>query len=135
VSSEAVVIDSSAFVAIFKGEPDSTLLTERAISFKRRVTSATTWLESIMVCEGTGKKEGGGARLEQIVAALDVEIVPFTLEQARFAFDAFKRFGKGRSSKSSLNFGDCFAYALAKELQAPLLFKGNDFAHTDLQRA
>jgi ribonuclease VapC len=135
VSSEVVVIDSSVFVAIFKSEPDSTLLTERATSFKRRVTSAATWLESIMVCEGTSKKEGGGARLEQIVAALDVEIAPFTPEQARFAFDAFKRFGKGRSSKSSLNFGDCFAYALAKELQAPLLFKGNDFAHTDLQRA
>jgi ribonuclease VapC len=62
-------------------------------------------------------------------------VISFTLEQARLAFDAFKRFGKGRGTKASLNFGDCFAYALAKELQAPLLYKGNDFAHTDLQPA
>ena len=88
-----------------------------------------------MVCEGASKKEGGGLRFERIVAALGTEITPFTPEQARLAFDAFKRFGKGRGTKASLNFGDCFAYALAKELQAPLLFRGNDFAHTDLQPA
>jgi len=135
VTSDTVIVDSSVFVAIFKAEPDSTILVERAMSFRRRVTSAATWLESVIVCEGSARKDGGGARLEQIVAALGVEVTPFTPEQAQLAFDAFKRFGKGRGTKASLNFGDCFAYALAKELQAPLLYKGGDFAHTDLQSA
>ncbi|MGA8652654.1 MAG: type II toxin-antitoxin system VapC family toxin [Xanthobacteraceae bacterium] len=135
MNADIVVVDSSVFVAVFKDEPDSTILIERAMSFKRRVTSAATWFESIMVCEGASKKEGGGLRFERIVAALGTEITPFTPEQARLAFDAFKRFGKGRGTKASLNFGDCFAYALAKELQAPLLYRGNDFAHTDLQPA
>jgi ribonuclease VapC len=135
VSSSTVVVDSSVIVAIFKDEPDSTFLAERALSFERRAMSAATWFESIMVCEGSGRKEGGGDRFERIVTALAVEIVPFTPEQARLAFEAFKRFGKGRGSKAALNFGDCFAYALAKELQAPLLYQGNDFAHTDLPKA
>lgn len=75
------------------------------------------------------------ARLDRMLAALAVEIVPVTVEQARLAFDAFKRFGKGRGAKASLNYGDCFAYGLAKELDAPLLFKGGDFAQTDIRPA
>jgi ribonuclease VapC len=66
---------------------------------------------------------------------LGVEVVPLTPEQARIALEAFKQFGKGRGAKASLNYGDCFVYALAKERGAPLLFKGNDFTHTDLQPA
>jgi ribonuclease VapC len=135
VTSDTVVVDSSVFVAIFRGEPDSTILAERAMSFRRRVTSAASWLESVIVCEGSARREGGGARFEQIVAALGVEVAPFTPAQTRLAFDAFKRFGKGRGMKASLNFGDCFAYAPAKELRAPLLYKGGDFAHTDLRPA
>lgn len=129
-----VVLDSSVFVAIFKDEPDSAHLAERALAYERRVTSAATWLESAIVCEGAAKR-GGGERFERILASLGVEIAPFTSEQARLALEAFKRFGKGRGAKAALNYGDCFAYALAKELDAPLLFKGNDFAATDLQRA
>ena len=87
--------------------------------------------ESAMVCEGAAKK-GGGDRFERIVASLGIEIVQFTPEQARLALEAFKRFGKGRRAKGALNYGDCFVYALAKELAAPLLFKGGDFAQTDL---
>lgn len=132
MNADTVVLDSSVFVAIFRGEADGARLTERAISYKRRVMSAATWLESAMVCEGA-KDQGGGDRFERIVVSLGVEIVPFTPEQARLALAAFKRFGKGRGAKASLNFGDCFAYALAKELAAPLLFKGTDFARTDIQ--
>ena len=65
----------------------------------------------------------------------DIELVPLTSEQARLAFEAFKRFGKGRGAKAALNYGDCFVYALAKELGAPLLFKGGDFAQTDILAA
>ncbi|MGA8949546.1 MAG: type II toxin-antitoxin system VapC family toxin [Xanthobacteraceae bacterium] len=70
-------------------------------------------------------------RLERILASLGIELVPFTAEQARIAFEAVKRFGKGRGAKAALNYGDCFVYALAK-LGAPLLFKGGDFAQTDI---
>jgi len=131
VNGDVVVLDSSALVAIFRGEADSADLTERAMSYKRRVMSAATWLESAIVCEGA-KDKGGGDRFERMVAALGVEIVPVALAQARLALHTFKRFGKGRSARASLNYGDCFGYALAKELAAPLLFKGDDFAQTDL---
>jgi ribonuclease VapC len=130
----AVIIDSSVFVAIFKNENDAGHLTERASGYRRRVTSAATWLESAIVCERAAKRSGGD-RFEKIAELLRVEVVPFTAEQARIAFDAFKRFGKGRGGKVSLNYGDCFVYALAKELGAPLLFKGNDFAQTDITAA
>jgi ribonuclease VapC len=134
VNSDTVVIDSSVCVAIFKGEADTAIFTDRAYSYRRRVMSAATWLEAAMVCGGSSK-EGGAARLERILASLGVEVVPFTAEQARIAFDAFKRFGKGRGAKAALNYGDCFVYALAKELGAPLLFKGGDFAQTDISVA
>jgi ribonuclease VapC len=131
---ETVVIDSSAIVAVFQKESDALTLYQRAARYDRRVMSAATWLESAMVCEG--KLEfGGGARFDEIMEALSIEIVPVTAEQARIARAAFRRFGKGRQAGASLSFGDCFVYALAKELAAPLLFKGNDFAQTDLDRA
>jgi ribonuclease VapC len=134
VSRDTVVIDSSVCVAIFKGEGETASLTESTYSYDRRVMSAATWLESAMVCEGSAK-QGGAARLDRILASLAVEILPVSIAQARLAFEAFKRFGKGRGAKASLNYGDCFVYALAKELGAPVLFKGDDFTQTDLERA
>lgn len=135
MSSETVVLDSSALVAIFRAEADSFQLTERIASYKRRVLSAATWLEAAMVCESAAPGSGGDADFHKLIADLGIEVISFTPEQARLAFEAFKRFGKGRGAKASLNYGDCFAYALAKELRAPLLFKGADFAQTDLARA
>ena len=134
MNDDTVVIDSSVCVAIFKGESDTDDLTDRTYSYERRVMSAATWLESAMVCEGS-TKGGGAERLDRILASLGVEILPVTVQHARLALDAFKRFGKGRGAKASLNYGDCFVYALAKELQAPVLFKGDDFAQTDIQPA
>jgi ribonuclease VapC len=96
--------------------------------------SATTWLAAAMVCESASEREGGGADFDALVQELSIDVISFTPEQARLAFAAFRRFGKGRGGKAGLNFEDCFAYALAKDMQAPLLFKGDDFAHTDLQR-
>lgn len=134
MTSDTVVVDASVFVAIFKGEADALGLTERAHSYKRRVISAATWLEAAMVCEGV-RKTGGGARFERIVASLGAEIISLTPEHARLGLEAFKRFGRGRGAKASLNYGDCFVYALAKELGAPVLFKGDDFSQTDIQPA
>jgi ribonuclease VapC len=134
VTNAAVIIDSSVFVAIFKNESDAARLIERASGYQRRITSAATWLESAIVCERAAKHSGAD-RFERIAELLGIEIAPFTAEQAGVALEAFKRFGKGRATKPSLNFGDCFVYALAKELGAPLLFKGDDFAQTDIQSA
>jgi ribonuclease VapC len=135
VNVDTVVLDSSVLVAIFKSEADTPRLTEKIISYKRKVLSAATWLETAIVCESLSQRGGNEADFNDLVAELRIEIIPFTPDQARLAFDAFQRFGKGRGAKASLNYGDCFAYALAKELGAPLLFKGNDFAQTDLQPA
>jgi ribonuclease VapC len=133
VTGDIVVVDSSALVAVFKSEADGILLAERVISYKRRVMSAATWLEAAMVCESAQRH--GGADFAEMVASLDIEIVSFSPEQAQLALDAFRRFGKGKERKASLNYGDCFVYALAKELDAPLLFKGDDFAQTDIKPA
>lgn len=132
-SSSPVVIDSSAIVAILRDEPDAIDLLTRATSYGRRVISAATWLEAAIVCES--KTPRGGNYFDQITAKLAIEIIPFTPTQAKIARDAFRRYGKGRQAKARLSYGDCFAYALAKQLQAPLLYKGNDFAQTDLQPA
>lgn len=95
--------------------------------------SAANYLEAAIVCESWGKPaiEEFGV----IIAALGLEIVPATLPQMDIARDAHRRFGKGRGKPGRLNFGDCFAYALAKERDAPLLFKGNDFSRTDIAAA
>lgn len=134
MTDDAVIIDSSVFVAIFKNENEADRLIERASTYARKLTSAATWLESAIVCERAAKHSGGD-RFERIAELLGVEVAPFTAGQAHLAFEAFKRFGKGRGGKASLNFGDCFVYALARELDAPLLFKGGDFAQTDIQPA
>ena len=134
MNGETVVIDTSVFMAILRDEADAPSLLKRLLGYRRRLISAATWFESAMVCEGAEAKEGA-ARFERIVASLRVEVVPFSPGHAQLALEAFKRFGKGRGAKAALNFGDCFVYALAKELDAPLLFKGNDFAHTDLKPA
>lgn len=134
MSDDTVVIDSSAFVAIFKGEPGSIHLAERITSYERRVMSAATWLESAMVCESASRR-AGGEDFAEIVRELKVEIIPFTAEQALIAFQAFQRFGKGRGGKASLNYGDCFTYALAKQIDAPLIFTGGDFSQTDIELA
>jgi ribonuclease VapC len=133
VNGDAVVIDSSVIVAIYKGEADSVRLTERIAAYKRKLMSAATWLEAAMVCESASP--GGEIDFSRLIDDFGIELVPLTAEQARLAFDAFKRLGKGRGTKASLNFGDCFVYALAKELSVPLLFKGGDFARTDIQTA
>jgi ribonuclease VapC len=127
-----IVVDSSVIVAILANEPDGEALAATAAGYERRMISAATWFEAAMVCEW--KKRDGGELFDEIVRALKLEIVPVTHAQAQIARAAFRRFGKGRH-KARLTFGDCFSYAAAKDLGAPLLFKGNDFAQTDLERA
>lgn len=126
-----IVVDSSVFVAIFKAEAEAESLSQRLALAKRRAMSAGTYLECAIVAES---RFGGRVELDAWLVRRGVEIHPVDHALAQLAANAFARFGKGRHP-AALNFGDCFAYALAKSLGAPLLFKGGDFARTDLVAA
>jgi ribonuclease VapC len=134
MAGDTVVVDSSALVAVFKREADAHALVARLQRFRRRLISAPNFLEAAIVCEEWGKP-APPSEFDFVVEALGIEIVPMSATQAEIARGAHRRFGKGRGRPPVLNFGDCFTYALAKELGAPLLFKGDDFIHTDLQPA
>ncbi|MGA7425257.1 MAG: type II toxin-antitoxin system VapC family toxin, partial [Rhodoplanes sp.] len=126
-----MVIDSSALVAILLGEPDRVRLQGAIEGDAVRLVSAVTKLESGMVMAGR-LGEQGAIELQNLLTWIDATIVPFDERQADIARDAFLRYGKGRH-KAGLNFGDCAAYALAIAEAEPLLFKGTDFAATDVE--
>ena len=94
--------------------------------------SSPGYVEASIVL-GTKHGQQGVENLNLLIAALSITVVPFTIEQAQLASAAFLRFGKGRHP-AKLNMGDCFSYALAKSTNQPLLFKGNDFIHTDIDQ-
>jgi ribonuclease VapC len=130
-----IVVDSSAVVAIVKGEPERIDFLNRLRAAEEARISAVNYVESSMVCEG-GQGAPGRALFERafaILAQLGLQIASADCAQAEGAREAFRRYGKGRHP-AKLNMGDCFAYALAKTLDAPLLFKGDDFGHTDIRR-
>ena len=128
-----MVVDTSALVAVLRNEPDGTALMDRLAQHPAPVMSAVSWMESRMVILSRSGESGVSA-LRDLIATARIQVVPVSPEQANVAFEAFRRFGKGRHS-AGLNFGDCFAYALSRELNAPLLFKGDDFTKTDLVAA
>ena len=128
-----IVIDSSAFIAILKDEPERRRFIDAIVDHQDPRTSAATYLETSMVME-LRLSDRGGRAVDSLIEEIGVEIVLFDHVQAIAARDAFRRYGKGRH-RAALNFGDCFAYALAKTLGAPLLFKGDDFTLTDIKRA
>jgi ribonuclease VapC len=128
-----VVIDSSALLAIAFGEPDGRDLNERIAADSRRLLSAASRVETMIVLlQRHG--EAGIVEMELFLVRAGIETVNVDLEQAAAALDAFRRFGKGRHP-AGLNFGDCFAYALAAVTGEPLLYKGDDFAKTDVAAA
>ena len=128
-----MVVDSSALIAILLVEPGSVELGERMGAANRLVMSAANWLECAMVMARLGQE--GQILLDRLVQGAPIEVLPVTVAQAALAREAFLRFGKGSGSAARLNFGDCFAYALAKSLSAPLLYRGDDFAATDIVNA
>lgn len=130
-----ICVDSSAIVAIVKGEPERIHFISEIESAGRSAISAANYLESSLVCEG-GDRAPGKILFESefaLLATLGLTIVAFDETQAELAREGFRRYGKGRHP-ASLNFGDCFAFALAKALDAPLLYKGGDFDKTDLKQ-
>lgn len=128
-----IVIDSSALVAILRDEPERLKFIDAMIEYGEPCISAATYVETSMVME-LRFGDRGGREIDTLLDDVGIATIPLDLAQARLAREAFRRFGKGRH-RAALNFGDCFTYALAKTLDAPLLFKGDDFVLTDLKRA
>lgn len=128
-----MVVDTSAIVAVLLDEPGSSQVTARIEAADVRLMSAASLLEAAMVIEHR-KRDAGGRELDLFVYRSEIEIVPVDQNQVEIARDGWRRFGKGRSP-AGLNYGDCFAYALAKSRQLPLLFVGRDFAQTDIEPA
>jgi ribonuclease VapC len=128
-----MVIDTSAILAILLGEPESPRFIQILAGAQDPVISAATLLEaSIVMLAKTGP--AGLTDLDALLASAAVRCIAVDEAQARIALDAFDRFGKGRSP-SGLNYGDCFTYALAAAMNRSVLFKGMDFAKTDLTPA
>lgn len=127
-----IVIDSSALLAIYLNEPEKTAFAKAITMADGASAGAPNLFEASMVAEARYGKLGC-RDLDELVAALGITVAAFDANHLEAARDAFRRFGKGRH-RAALNFGDCCAYALAKTLDAPLLFKGNDFALTDIAR-
>jgi ribonuclease VapC len=129
-----IVVDSSPLIAILQKEDDAAQFRETIGHSERVILGAANKLEVMMVAGGRKGSEG----LRAAQALLDegeIEVVAFSEELADIATEAFLRYGKGRGHKAQLNFGDCMAYALARSLDAPLLYKGGDFALTDIRSA
>jgi ribonuclease VapC len=128
-----MVIDSSALLAILQDEPERRALVEVIESADRRCLSVVNLVEASIVLE-TRRGPDAARLLDTLVERAGIEVVGVDLEQGALARRAFARYGKGRHS-AGLNFGDCFAYALAQALGDSLLFKGNDFNKTDVAPA
>ena len=129
-----IVLDSSAIVAILSRESGYEHLLATVTNADRCALSALTFFETALVLFAR-KREAGLQDLAKFVEFAEAEIIPFDQIAAQAALEAFKTFGKGIHSKARLNLCDCAAYALSKNLNAPLLFKGHDFAETDVEIA
>jgi ribonuclease VapC len=129
-----MIVDSSALIAILRDEPDAeSFRTALAESGESRL-SAATYLETAIVVDANRDPVLSG-RFDDLVRAALLEVEPVTEQHAKVARRAYRDFGKGSGHPAELNFGDCFSYALARVAGQPLLFKGSDFSHTDVQPA
>lgn len=128
-----MIIDTSAIVAVATGEDERADFLRLMAAAPVRRLSTGTWIELNAVAVRSRV-----VSVKWLDAALDrlrLVIEPVTVDQASLGRDAYRRYGIGSGGKAKLNFGDCFAYALAKSFAEPLLFKGDDFTHTDVIRA
>ena len=127
-----MIVDSSVFVAVLMAEPDADELSD-VLETRSFAVSAATLTESMIVLRGKGGEEKVRA-LDDLLREAAGLVVPLDEGQARLASDAYRRFGRGSGHPARLNYGDCFSYALAITRDEPLLFKGDDFVHTDVRR-
>ena len=127
-----MIVDASALLAILLREPEKNSFRDVIAKSAEPVMSPFNFLEAAVRADRLGKVEGKG--LDRLMRASGITIVPATVEQTRLAREAYQTYGKG-NHPAKLNLGDCFAYALAKARNEPLLFKGDDFRLTDVEAA
>jgi ribonuclease VapC len=127
-------VDASALVAILLAETGADRLTDRLLAADRRLTSPIAIYETVLAVmrESRLSRTVAEQNVRELMADTRIEVVPITAEMGRIALDAFDRYGKGRGHPAQLNMGDCFSYAAAHVLAVPLLYKGEDFATTEL---
>lgn len=130
-----IIVDTSALISIYLREDDSTMFEEALFTNQTALIAAPTALEFVMVAQSRRSTRNIAASPDIVLTTHGLRVEPWTARHLAIARDAFTRFGKGQGHPARLNFGDCIAYALAKSLDAPLLYKGDDFARTDIRSA
>ena len=128
-----MIIDTSALAAIVFREADRDSYRQAIIQAPRRVISAATYVELSIVVDSRHDPVLSRS-LDDLLTSLGIEVADLTADQARIARSAHRDFGRGSGHPARLNLGDCFSYALAKDSDEPLLWKGDDFGHTDVRR-
>jgi ribonuclease VapC len=126
-----MIIDTSAIIAILRNEPEAAFFAGAIADASDRRVSAVNYVEAAVVIDASGDPIAS-RRVDDFFKVAQISIDAVTQTHAKIARDAYRDFGKGSGHPARLNFGDCFAYALAKSVGEPLLFKGNDFMHTDI---
>jgi ribonuclease VapC len=126
-----VIVDTSALIAILRDESDAKTFAVAIAGADRRRLSAANYVETAIVIDGS-RNPIASRHFDDLLREAEIVIEPVTEEQARIAREAYRDFGRGSGHPAGLNFGDCFAYALAKTLREPLLFKGDDFGYTGI---
>ena len=129
-----MILDTSALIAMLTNEEDGEALSRELDRPGTVRMSSASYLEASIVMDAH-RDAALSAALDDTILDAEIVIEPVTVDQARIARQAYRAFGKGSGHKANLNFGDCFSYALAKEKREPILFKGDDFVHTDLRSA
>jgi ribonuclease VapC len=129
-----MIVDSSAVIAILKGEPEARAFARVMEEADVLRISAGTYIEASIVTDGF-RDPKLSRRFDEIMEIPNLVIEPVTAEQARVARQAHRDYGRGSGHPANLNLGDCFSYALARAKREPILFKGDDFIHTDLRFA
>lgn len=129
-----IVVDSSALIAILRREPEADAFLRIIACADGSLLSAVSLLEASLVLAGRRGDDSSWIELDALVAESDMDVVPQDATLTEIARSAFLRYGQGRH-RAGLNLGDCAAYALASSRNLPLLFKGDDFSHTDLRLA
>jgi ribonuclease VapC len=129
-----MIVDSSALIAMIYGEAAADEVFALMRAQPQSSLSAANYVEAAIVVDASGRA-AVSREFDELLRSLDVVVEPVTADHARIARAAYRSFGKGSGSPARLNFGDCFAYALAIVTREPLLFVGNDFTHTDVRPA
>jgi len=129
-----VIVDTSALVAILRDEPDAPRYASALAGEREPLLSAATFVEAAIVVDAN-RDPILSARFDDLLVIAQVKIEPVTSQHAELARQAYRNYGKASGHPAGLNFGDCFSYALARARRDRLLFKGDDFIHTDVTPA